>query len=290
MTDHLTEQDVIHTAQAAISSCNWTVGECAGVWCEKYAKGRTDADFGSLVGLSGDQVYKMRRVAETFPDSAPVRNLDGLKWSHFYGALNWDDFEECLNWASENQATVAEMKAWRRMQHGEDLTVDAEEHADPVPAPVIFPSSLDSDFEERMQTSAWAGTDSGDSGPGLAEASAAISPADLSSQHQSVSVQSPGTEDSQNNGLQRAEQAYAPFRSGSRQQRDEPSPLSGHEAFRKARTRLLKTVRAMFRDFPACRDLLRDDLDAFAEEIRQGEEPTGLDAPTIDAHLQESAA
>lgn len=123
-----TEQQLIQVAQLAISSCNWTVGECAAQWTQRFAKGRTDADFGSSIGLSGDQVYQRRRVWETFADVKD--QYSHLKWSHFYVALTWQDSAECLAWAEENQATVAEMKAWRRLQHGEDLTVDAEVELD----------------------------------------------------------------------------------------------------------------------------------------------------------------
>ena len=42
-------------------------------------------------------------------------------------ALTWDDALECLKWAEEMQATVAEMRAWRRAQRGEDLTAEAVE-------------------------------------------------------------------------------------------------------------------------------------------------------------------
>lgn len=119
-----TEQELIFSARQAISSCNWTVGECATRWTERYAKGRTDADFGLLVGLSGDQIYQRRRVWESFADVAD--DYSELKWSHFYVSITWTDSAECLAWAQENKATVAEMKAWRRMQHGEDLTIDAE--------------------------------------------------------------------------------------------------------------------------------------------------------------------
>lgn len=123
-----TEQELVTTAQRAISSCNWTVGECASHWTQRYAKGRTDADLGAMVGLSGDQVYQRRRVWETFDD---VRSsYSNLKWSHFYVALTWTDSAECLGWADENQATIAEMKAWRRMQRGEDLTIEAEADLD----------------------------------------------------------------------------------------------------------------------------------------------------------------
>lgn len=121
-----TEQELIATAQLALSSCNWTVGECASKWCQRYSRGRTDADFGAIVGLSGEQIYQRRRVWESYADV--VDNYSKLKWSHFYVALAWDESAECLAWAEDNQATVAEMKAWHRMQNGEDLTVEAEQN------------------------------------------------------------------------------------------------------------------------------------------------------------------
>lgn len=118
-----TEEELILSAQNAVSRCNWVIGECGFKWTKKYAKGRTDADFAALVGLSGDQVYQRRRVWETFSD---VRDqYPSLKWSHFYVAMSWDDAPECLNWSEENEATVAEMKAWRRSVRGEDLTQEA---------------------------------------------------------------------------------------------------------------------------------------------------------------------
>lgn len=119
-----TEEALIQTAQKAISQCRWIVGECASKWTQRHARGRTDADFGQLVGLSGDQIYQRRRVWETFSD---VRGqFASLKWSHFYASLNWDDAADCLQWAEETQATVAEMKAWRRAVRGEDLTSEPE--------------------------------------------------------------------------------------------------------------------------------------------------------------------
>jgi hypothetical protein len=63
-----TEEDLIQRAQEALNHCNWVIGECAAAWAERYARGRTDADFGNRIGLSGDQVYQRRRVWETFSD------------------------------------------------------------------------------------------------------------------------------------------------------------------------------------------------------------------------------
>ncbi|MEZ6053238.1 MAG: hypothetical protein R3B91_22205 [Planctomycetaceae bacterium] len=120
-----TEEALIQRAQDALNQCNWVIGECAATWTERYAKGRTDADFGSRIGLSGDQVYQRRRVWETFSDV--YTEYSQLKWSHFYAALNWDDAAECLQWADEMKATIAEMKAWRRAQRGEDLTEQSDD-------------------------------------------------------------------------------------------------------------------------------------------------------------------
>ncbi|QDT17861.1 hypothetical protein [Alienimonas californiensis] len=128
-----TESQLVETAQLAVSQCNWVVGRCAAEWTKRYARGRTDADFAALVGLSADQVYQRRRVWETFADvrdryeadAAPGTPKRGPRWSHFYVALTWDDAPECLEWAAENEATVAEMKAYRRALHGEDLSSPA---------------------------------------------------------------------------------------------------------------------------------------------------------------------
>lgn len=119
------ENQLLHRAQQAVSQCNWEVGECAAVWTKRFSRGRTDGDFAALVGLTADQVYQRRRVWETFGD---VQSHYGqLKWSHFYAALTWEDAAECLQWAHDIGSTVAEMKAWRRAQRGEDLSTAADD-------------------------------------------------------------------------------------------------------------------------------------------------------------------
>lgn len=122
-----TEASLIQRAQVAVSQCNWEVGECAAVWTRRFARGRTDADFAALVSLSSDQVYQRRRVWETFADV--YQNYATLKWSHFYAAITWDDASECLQWADDVHAGVAEMKAWRRAQRGENLNEAAMDDA-----------------------------------------------------------------------------------------------------------------------------------------------------------------
>jgi len=119
------EDQLVRRAQHALSRCNWEIGECASQWTQRHARGRSDADFGQLIGLSGDQVFQRRRVWETFADVH--ENYPKLKWSHFYVVLNWEDAADCLHWANDMEATVAEMKAWRRAQHGEDLSEQAPE-------------------------------------------------------------------------------------------------------------------------------------------------------------------
>lgn len=161
-----TESALISRALSALSRCNWEVGECAAQWTKRFARGRTDADFASLVGLSPDQVYQRRRVWETFGDVC--ESYANLKWSHFYAALNWDDAAECLQWAQDVQAGVAEMRAWRRAQHGEDLSeVSTDESMGFGPVELAFPGegapvpvretySAESAPSEGLQTAALA--------------------------------------------------------------------------------------------------------------------------------------
>ncbi len=118
------EPELVRTAQTAVSRCNWVVGRCAAEWTRRYSRGRTDADFAQLVGLSADQVYQRRRVWETFGDV--VESYASLKWSHFYAAVAWDDAPECLQWAEDNESTVSEMRAWRRASRGEDASETPE--------------------------------------------------------------------------------------------------------------------------------------------------------------------
>lgn len=120
-----TEDQLVARAQEAVSQCRWVVGECAAAWTERYARGRTDGDFAVLIGISGDQVYQRRRVWETFHGIREA--YPSLKWSHFYAALTWEDARDCLSWAEETHSTVAEMRAWRRAQRGEDLSVEPYE-------------------------------------------------------------------------------------------------------------------------------------------------------------------
>lgn len=115
--DQNREEMLVERARRLMSECNWSVGQCASDWTQKYASGRTDADFGALVGLSGDQVYQRRRVWDRFEEYYSTRML--LSWSHYYAALTWDDAEACLAWAEEANASVKEMQAWRRLQRGE---------------------------------------------------------------------------------------------------------------------------------------------------------------------------
>jgi hypothetical protein len=116
------EQAILHATSRAISDSNWIVGAMAAQWMRNHSRGRTDSDFGTLTGLSADQVYQRRRVWEVFSDVREV--YPNLIWSHFYAALDWDDSAECLKWANDVQARVIEMRAWHRAQNGEDLSND----------------------------------------------------------------------------------------------------------------------------------------------------------------------
>ena len=218
-----TEDELINKAHQAVSQSNWVVGECASKWTKKFAKGRTDADFGALVGLSADQVYQRRRVWETFGDVKA--DYPGLRWSHFYLALTWPDAPEVLQWAAENQTTVAEMRAWRRLQHGEDLTEDDEvEQWDDGSLVSFVPTEPTAVYDPRSEeiTAAVSSKDSrsqGDGDPNRATVSSAAR--DLDGQTE-----------------------YAPFRSsaGSPPPREQPADVAVAERPKPSPVQLVKRM------------------------------------------------
>ena len=113
------ESTLFNEARLSISDSNWRVGELASYWMRRLSHGRDDAHFGLVVGLNADQVFQRRRVWEMFYD---VREAyPNLLWTHFFAVLSWDDAAEYLRWANDIQATVAEMKAFRRAQTGTAL-------------------------------------------------------------------------------------------------------------------------------------------------------------------------
>jgi len=191
-TSKMTETQLIDCAREALSNSSWVIGECAAQWTKKYAKGRTDADFGAMIGLSGDQIYQRRRVWETFGD---VRDqYSELKWSHYYIALTWDDAPECLQWAEENQATVAELKAWRRAIHGEDLSISEPFEEYPTDSEVTFLSDEPTSVKDP---SAYGQSEQGDHESSIREQ--ADSPATVGGHARDMGIS--GNE-------------YSPFRSG----------------------------------------------------------------------------
>ncbi len=240
-----TEQQLVQIAQQALSSCNWTVGECAAKWTKKFAKGRTDADFGNMVGLSGDQVYQRRRVWETFADVQ--ENYSNLKWSHFYVSLTWEDSAECLAWADEQDATVAEMKAWRRMQHGEDLTVESESELSAADSMGFGEPFLQRASEEFGDD---AGRGSSDS---LVESQASANRVDV------VKAGDDGA----------SVEPYAPFRKDA----GSPGPKDQGDDFGPGKMSIDDTVKRMTGALERCARLLTDDFvrnfDQVPEKVRE---------------------
>ncbi len=118
------ERQLVEAGKEAVRLADkafWELGQLAHAW---NGAGRTDESFAEKIGSTQPRVNECRRVYESFAEL--YRTSDKLKWSHFQVALGWPDAVECLNWAAETEGSIRGMKAWRRMQHGEDLTVDAE--------------------------------------------------------------------------------------------------------------------------------------------------------------------
>lgn len=114
-------------ARRAQSQTDWTIGAMAHAWLSKWGRGRTLADFGRLTGHPEEFVRHRYEVFQRF--SAMRDKLPRLLFAHFSAAMKWgnDDAIVCLEWADDMDASVAEMKAWRRAQHGEDLSIPVED-------------------------------------------------------------------------------------------------------------------------------------------------------------------
>lgn len=246
------EEILIQQARDAVSQCNWVVGECAAKWTARYAKGRTDADFGQLVGLSGDQIFQRRRVWERFGGS--YVEYPGLKWSFFYVALNWDDADDCLAWAREGDATVSEMRAWRRAQRGEDLFTESSEGYSEWAAPLGVDTSA-VPLSRVVDPSEFVQSGSGDRA-GLAGGRTAAATMDTVAR------------DASDGG------SYAPFRadagSPSPKTRDEDTggsrpPLTPEQFWKRAAAMLEKLNRALS---PALLNALPEQPDSILEKLR----------------------
>lgn len=254
------EKRLIERAVAALTECRWTVGECAAEWT-KAASGRTDADFGLAIGLSGDQVWRMRRVWERFggDDSAPVRNLD-LAWSHYLIVLTYENANDALHWAADSGANVAEFRVWVRMQRGDELAGDRSP-AGITPAellPVI-------------------GGDGATLGETAADATiAALTPTDRDPAEQT------GRETTSATSFR--DDALKP------QAADDPPTSKAvdiDKAWRTGLTTILTTANRMSKVRPEYRYGLADALDHLAEQFRQGDEQaTNLDAATLAAIMR----
>lgn len=132
-----TEQQLIDMAAAAVRQSNWTIGEAASKWTERYASGRTDADFAELIDSSQSVVNRARNIYDRFY----ARGInDRYKWKEWRQIATWPDADECLDWAEATEATFKEMAAWRRVKNGEPIEpepVKAPTQQAPEPDPPI---------------------------------------------------------------------------------------------------------------------------------------------------------
>lgn len=175
---NMTETQLVELVSRRSSETKWLVGAAAEAWTKRFARGRTDRDFGEMAGLSGDSVFQRRRVWEVFGDKKD--EFPRLTWTHFFKALTWSDATECLDWAALNEATVAEMTCWRRMKHGLPLDSDDEQ-------------AETEDIEPTASTSEMTAVDRRSS---ATTTTAAISPHIMDDDDRPSVVRTPGSDDS----------------------------------------------------------------------------------------------
>lgn len=74
------EQKLIDKASGAVAKSNWTIGQCAHEWCEKYGTGRTDRDFAELIGSTQQTVNFARRVYARFYSRGSKLQCSWREW------------------------------------------------------------------------------------------------------------------------------------------------------------------------------------------------------------------
>lgn len=132
----------MNPANAIIQACiessdqaDWTLGRLAKQWLELKPSERAgipEDGLAVMIGRNRDFVEERRAVFARFGE---IRHtFKNLTWGHFKAAMAWPDRDPvdgleggsvaCLRWANEVKATLAEMRAWRRAQRGEDLSID----------------------------------------------------------------------------------------------------------------------------------------------------------------------
>lgn len=108
------EYKLVKEAEEAANGGNWKVGENACLWLQQYGRGKNDAMFAELIGLTEDQVFQRRKVWEAFGKIHKDERFRFLRWSHFRAALYLRNPVEALEWANDLRATIKEMQVWSR--------------------------------------------------------------------------------------------------------------------------------------------------------------------------------
>jgi hypothetical protein len=286
---HETETELITRARDAVTSSNWVIGECAALWTTRHAKGRTDADFGKLIGISGDRVGTCRRVFDRWgqPDNTfrGAAETGRLHWTHLADAVGWDDAEQMLTYAleqydadDEKPCPVDLMRVHRRLNRGEDLTVpEGDQRAFPSES---LPAVAVEEPHVAHKPSA---------NPERAViATSAVAPVAAAATADSVTPAK----------VERATEAgYSPYRAtaggAAKQTPPKPSPTkstssAGPSWISAALASITATTRNLNKQgFGA---LAADHLDAMADQCRRGEPITGLDAVTVAAFVAQQRA
>lgn len=109
-----TEEKLIAIAQSSVSLARWKIGQCASDWNKNHSRGRNLYEFSVSIGMTNSDIRECMEIWDQFGDKQ--EQFISLRWDHFYAARRWSNPFPALDWANTNCATVAEMRAWYRMQ------------------------------------------------------------------------------------------------------------------------------------------------------------------------------
>lgn len=158
-----TEQQLIERVKRAKSQCDWTVGEAASTWCEKFARGRTESAFADLVGVSRQSVNFKRRVYERFREFAT--RVATLSFYHFREALAWHDAEEWLEQAEADGWSVREMVEAHDQHYDTDPVTEEQDEDECQDLPTSYSSVSEPESGELPSAQTRTGVQTGATQP-----------------------------------------------------------------------------------------------------------------------------
>lgn len=113
--------------ESLVSKTNWEKGAVIEQWLNELDIGDSIPAYELLSeSIGGITAMHVERLFRTHGRFGHIQaEFEGLRWSHFYAALDWDDAEMWLEGACQNKWSVSDMRKVR-WEHGAVQTAESD--------------------------------------------------------------------------------------------------------------------------------------------------------------------